>query len=497
MEKKSKITIITLSVVSAVLAVALIASAIMSLSTQNVLNGNIDNAAAEKQALLAIIKQHEDKLKEYEGRMDELSTNIEENIALIAQKEAGITSLEGTIASLNAEMEKLISEGLVDDERVMKLTERINILTDAVTQAKADKKKLEQEIDGWKSMLTMDIGEQAEIVTELFTLLATGAPNRVVTDKDKTDENVTATTEETVEKYPVMSLLYIDLASGYTIGYNEDLIRYSASLIKLPYIYALIREIDDYERDRFFYDDDGKPLYDELGNALYEGDHPHLDESGKLTYPEGEEKYDLDTVWTFDKETMMVDGSGKIQTLEDGTKLTYRELIEYTILYSDNIAFDQLQKIFGYNCFYSLVYRLKLEGAYKGFMMMSATDCGKVLAELYEYDEANEKYGKYLTDLMAKSNYNWLISGGVDDFIDVSHKYGWDNDSYHDMAIIWDERPYLLVIMSDLDDGRTEDVKYFHGLSAVITKLHHGFYKYYDKLTVSPEAPPTDSTTEK
>ena len=57
-----------------------------------------------------------------------------------------------------------------------------------------------------------------------------------------------------------------------------------------------------------------------------------------------------------------------------------------------------------------------------------------------------------------------------------AHKYGWDEDSYHDMAIVYDEHPYILVIMSDLDAGGTEENKYIRDIARSIHSIHKNFY---------------------
>ena len=54
----------------------------------------------------------------------------------------------------------------------------------------------------------------------------------------------------------------------------------------------------------------------------------------------------------------------------------------------------------------------------------------------------------------------------------VPHKYGWDTDSYHDMAIIYDERPYILVFMSDMHDGSDADNAYIKEIVGLTKAIH-------------------------
>jgi hypothetical protein len=59
----------------------------------------------------------------------------------------------------------------------------------------------------------------------------------------------------------------------------------------------------------------------------------------------------------------------------------------------------------------------------------------------------------------------------------VAHKYGWDTGAYHDMGIVFDKNPYVVVILTDLDSGGTEVDDYIRSVLKLIDKLHENFYK--------------------
>lgn len=277
--------------------------------------------------------------------------------------------------------------------------------------------------------------------------------------------------EEFVKVYPKLAYYYKDISTGNVVTYNADEIMYSASLIKAPYIFAILEEIDNFEKNKHDFDSAGNALYDENGEPLFEGQHPNYDENGKLIYNAGEEKYNLDVVWTYEPTSMYELGSGEIINMPAGTELTWRELVKYTLLYSDNVAFAQLRERFGYSSFYTKVAKLGIKGVPTGFMNLSANDCAIFLEEIYKYFETGTENALLMKDCMIRSQHTVMISVHYPSGT-VAHKYGWDIGAFHDMAIIYDDEPYLLVILTDYDDGG-KDALSFIGDTVAITKEIH------------------------
>jgi len=240
---------------------------------------------------------------------------------------------------------------------------------------------------------------------------------------------------------------YYDLTTGETIGYNNDRVYYSASLIKAPYIYSVLLEISEFEKTA------------------------ERDADGNIVYGEGEEKYNLDEMWTFDPATMMEEGSGELQTKPAGTQMTWRELFAYVLLYSDNVAWNQLMDRFGFGTFYSLVGQLGIQGTASDFMNLSVDDCIKFMREIYKFFETGDPYALFMKENMMKSKHDVMICASYPEDT-VPHKYGWDTDSYHDMAIIYDERPYILVFMSDMHDGSDADNAYIKEIVGLTKAIH-------------------------
>ncbi|MGN1409358.1 MAG: serine hydrolase [Eubacteriales bacterium] len=310
---------------------------------------------------------------------------------------------------------------------------------------------------------------------KLYDLLNSEAPLKWARVIKRDDSGAVYASDEFVKVYPELSFAYYDIDSGEGITYNSAEIRYSASLIKAPYIYAVLREIEEFEKNKHDFDKDGNPLYDENGEPLFEGNHPNYDEDGKIIYLEGEEKYDLSEKWVYDSATMFTEGSGEIMEMDDGLELTWYELFDYALLYSDNIAFAQLRDRFGYSSFYKMTNELGIRGARTDFMNLSADDCVLFLRELYDYFETGSEYALRMKDCMTKSKHLEMICANYPSGM-VAHKYGWDIDAFHDMAIVFDEHPYIIVIMTDYDDGGEEPTDFIGDVTELVKEIHAGMY---------------------
>ena len=254
-------------------------------------------------------------------------------------------------------------------------------------------------------------------------------------------------TNRLMEIYPTLAYYYEDLTTGDSVSYNPDVITYAASLIKVPYLYSVLLELEEFEAG-----------------------HPR-GADGKIVYGPGEEKYNLDEIWVYDPATMYEEGSGEIMEMQAGVSMPVRQLFEYAILYSDNIAWMQLYYRFGYDSFYRLMGRLGIQGTNVDFMDLTARDCAKILKDVYGYFARGSAYALWMQNLMSRSKYGHLIAEHYPGIL-VCHKYGWDVESYHDMAIVYDEHPYILVIMTDYEDGGATAAQYFSDVVGMTKVIH-------------------------
>ena len=426
-------------------------------------------AVRDKAASLDVqLKNAQGTITEFADIMNSLRQQLSDLKTDYAEKLEQIDALETKVSIL-------LDEETASDAYQQLLLDEIALMKLETEQDREKIAELSELLSTYENITTLNFGYQAKKISDLLMKVAeTNRPERIKTTEEvdpETGENIVH--EETLTSK--VSFYYRDIETGYTISYESDNIMYAASLIKAPYIYTMLKTVADFEYNKLHFDADGNPLFDEEGQPLFEGDHPNLDEEGRIVYLEGEEKYDLSRLWTFNKEEMTVEGSGTIQNMEDGTQFSYLELVRYALLYSDNIAFAEIRKMFGYSEYLQMARAMGVRGSSYGYMKLSADDCGIFLSAIYDFMETNEVYGVLMKEAMIGSNYPVLIPAGVSPTV-AAHKYGWDEDSYHDMAIVYDEHPYILVIMTDLDAGSSKEIVYVRDIVRSIHSIHRNFY---------------------
>lgn len=351
--------------------------------------------------------------------------------------------------------------------------------------------------------------EPTDPAEKLMLLLDKRAPLRWARVYSVNEEGETVS--EFRKVYPKLAYFYLDLETGVTVTYNADEILYSASLIKAPYVYTILEEIDNFEKTKLPQTDEADsngaqpetdilviPGTDEIPETdKTEETMPDETESSEtgsgIIYLEGEEKYNLDEIWTFDPAEMMEEGSGEIMNMPAGTQMTWRELVEYTLLYSDNIAFAQLRDRFGYTSFYTKAAELGIRGAATGFMNLSARDCAVFLEEMYAYFETGSKNAEMMRSCMTESKPLEMIAAHYPEGT-AAHKYGWDIGAFHDMAIIYDEHPYVLVIMTDYEDGGDEPIAFMGEVVALTKEIHASIHPEEEGSETETAEPESDET---
>ncbi len=340
----------------------------------------------------------------------------------------------------NYEPETTLTEPETETEETSEAETELEAAADETETEAEPETEAETEDTAEPDETTPETDEDKTPTEKLISLLENDAPLKWA--------RASGASDEFVKVYPKLSFAYYDIDSGEEIKYNSDEIRYSASLIKAPYIYSVLCEIEEFEKN--------KKVRDEDGNIIYH---------------DGEEKYDLGEKWVYDSAAMLEEGSGEIMEKEDGFELTWKELIDYALLYSDNIAFAQLRQRFGYKYFYEKMAEIGVTGVNRDFMSLSAEDCVKFLIKLDEYFESGSEYAEHMKDCMTRSKHLEMICAHYDEG-EAAHKYGWDIGAFHDMALILDEHPYIIVIMTDYEDGGKEPTDFIGDVTELVKQIH-------------------------
>lgn len=230
---------------------------------------------------------------------------------------------------------------------------------------------------------------------------------RPISDVDITDEIKFAEKELTnyISNNYAASIYYEDLSLGFSYSYNVDEIYYAASTIKslgALYIYtkAAAGELD-------------------------------LDDTVKYT-----SKF----VWGSSK---------KMKTHKLGEEISLRTLVEYSITVSDNSAYQMIVSFIG---------REKLKEFGKGlgaqytlygsdnFGSITVNDAIIYMKALNSFINNNGELGQELKSYFVSADQNGLALNDLE--IEAAHKYGEYSPYYHDIGIVYDDKPYVVAILT-------------------------------------------------
>ena len=223
-----------------------------------------------------------------------------------------------------------------------------------------------------------------------------------------------------------VSVFYQDIISGYSYTYNAEQKYFIASVIKAPYCMYIYK----------------------------------LSSEGKC---------DLDKKYTYASRHQS-GGTGKIQFMKVGTSFSMRELLEYAIKYSDNVAMNMIKEAYpvdGYKKYaktLGLTHFEDIKNATNG--LLTAKDAGIYIQAIYQFINENPN-GKELKTLMSSTSNPMITSK-----YPVIRKYGWAEQSFHDIAIVDAPRPYLLCILTNHDGDFTS----FKKISNIIEKISQESY---------------------
>jgi beta-lactamase class A len=141
------------------------------------------------------------------------------------------------------------------------------------------------------------------------------------------------------------------------------------------------------------------------------------------------------------------DGTGILQGTDLSEPIPIKELVEDSIVYSDNIATNMIIDKIG---FYEmkaefqeiLGHPIEFENNY-----LKPVDAAEFLKQLY-YNPENNSYYPWLIDIMKNTIFHDRIDRDIPQEI-VAHKIGSYESYANDIAIVLTERPYILVVYTE------------------------------------------------
>ena len=256
-------------------------------------------------------------------------------------------------------------------------------------------------------------------------------------DLNKLPDSINSIVDEIAEYYnssnDYFAFKYKDIYTGFSISHNEMQEIYAASTIKAP-----------------------KDIY------LYE-----MASLGKVNLKD-------ELVYT---KNYYNTGTGMIKTSPFGSIYTIKDLVMYSTVYSDNAAHNMLMDKYGRNNMLSF---WKEKGTSVIFTqnnnwgMINANDAAIYMEELYRFYKEDKVYGKELMDNFIDSKGKFIRNKDGDI---VASKGGWSGSAIHDVGIVFDENPYIVVGLSNLGNT-TEYSSYFNKINDFAYRLHNEYWKY-------------------
>ena len=404
------------------------------------------------------------ELSELEKKKNAAGVSLTELQSQLALAEKTKDELEFRIRETEEELEKLRTSFSDTDQLYRQLTQQLEELQGTLLEKQTEIDGLRADVRELEKIYSVNLNRQIEIVKELEVLLTDGAPMNAVETPVLDEEGVPMIGEDgepVVEihyEYPRIAVYYEDLGRGYRYEWNGDISFNSASCVKAPFALAILKEAS---AERAEYD-----------RQLAE----YIAVNGPVeVLPDYTPKFDFDQIFTYTEKDYKA-GSGVIKDADFGTEYTYLELIRLMLKNSDNVAFAKLRDVYGVSSTKSLAKSLGTKAMKSNMYNASAADLGKVMRAIYEFTESDAAYASFMKETMRSSIHTVMIGYGVSPK-KIAHKYGWDTDAYHDMAIVYDAHPYVLVFMSDMDSGGSEVNTFVQKVVGLIDDLHENFYK--------------------
>ncbi|MBQ7822190.1 MAG: serine hydrolase [Clostridia bacterium] len=458
MKKSAKIIVCS---VLGVIAAALIAATVMLALALSDLKIKYETQSAADSATISALGSDkaslEGKLADAVKQNEELEASLadmegyfaEHYKGLVTENEQKIQALENIRAEVAGMVAKQESKPALD------LTDLHNMMSQLEDYAKKSSplvrvmrteeeiEKLKEESDDADAV----ISDHSWVKADKYIEEGKKALGDAYSDKLTLDEIIASTGASA----PQIAFYYEDILTGSRYAYNGDTVFDSASVMKAPYITAVLEALTDYESGGLSLDE--KEFEEYTDEVLAE-------------------MFDLDSKIVLDHETMDKPGSGVLVKADDGTEYTYRELIELSLEKSDNTAFALVRARFTNKWYFDYARDVGARSPLLSYMNMSVNEAGALFKSVYYFTLENPEYGTFVRECMTESAHTVLSKTALGKK-DVAHKYGWDVDAYHDAAIVYGERPYIAIVFTDIDSGGTDADRYIREIFKKIDEIHN------------------------
>ncbi len=201
----------------------------------------------------------------------------------------------------------------------------------------------------------------------------------------------------------IYSFYIVDLAEGNRYGVGESEVMQAASLVKLPVMIALYKEA----------------------------------EAGRIN---------LDSTYTL-KNSDKIGGSGSLAGKPVGTVLTYRELGRLMGKQSDNTAFGIVRRRIGEEKIRLVMDEIGMTRTDLPKNQTTPYEVGLLFEKLWKNELVSDANRNEILESLTDTIYESHLKAGIAD-VRVAHKYGREIHVVNDAGIIYGQKPFVLVIMT-------------------------------------------------
>lgn len=170
-------------------------------------------------------------------------------------------------------------------------------------------------------------------------------------------------------------------------------------------------------------------------------------------------------------------GSGIMKDLASGVNYQIKTLMDYTLRYSDNVAYAMLIEKYGLNGYFDYVKTLGVDytTAANGYTNCTASTMAALLFDTARYEGEGLSI---MLDAGCNASYNYQIGAELKEYT-VLQKYGAmkpGNVAYHDIAVVYAPHPYILVIFTTIDYDSVGKNIPFRTLARLTNDLNEALY---------------------
>jgi len=177
---------------------------------------------------------------------------------------------------------------------------------------------------------------------------------------------------------------------------------------------------------------------------------------------------DLDNKW------------GEMYKLPVGTQFKLREVVEKSLIESDNTAHKMLYRLVGVNEAQDMSVELNLEDLFDKEGKITAREYAKLLRSLYTSSYLKAENSEMMLDLMSQDQVVKFLIRGLGSGVKYAHKFGESAAiySYLDAGIVYvPNRPYVLVVMVHDEEGRVKITREIAG-KEIFEQVARWTYEY-------------------